>query len=103
MTDRHRLGNLGARTALCLIALVLFVIQTVGFANMISTTTTTSPAMTRVTTTLTETTTATSSALGSRGLLILVVLLAAGASIAVVGGYVWGKKRARKALLGAPG
>jgi len=97
----HRLqrpGNGGA--VLCTLVFALLGIQTVGSAYMASTTTTTTHTRVRVTTTLTETTTATNSALGSRPFFVLMVLLAAAASIAVVGGYLWGKKRTRKDLLG---
>jgi len=80
----------------------MLTIQTAGAAYMASTTTTTSTrTRTTVTKTVTETTISTDSALGSRGFLVLLVLLAAAASIAVVGGYMWGKRRTRKNLLGA--
>ena len=99
--NQNRLDKLGDwKAPLVLLAFALLTIQTAGVANMASTTTTTHT-RTKITTTLTETTTATSSALGSRPFLVLVVLLAAAASIAVVGGYLWGKRRARKHLLGA--
>jgi len=98
----HRFGTISDRRALfCLCALALLAIQSVGVAELASTTTTTTHTRTRVTTTLTETTTQTADALGSRPFIVLIVLLAVAASIAVIGGYVWGKKRARKDLLGA--
>jgi hypothetical protein len=101
--NTNRLGSLGGtRGLLCLIALALFVIQSAGMASTASTTTTTHTRV-RVTTTatVTETTTATGGVLGSRPFLVLLVLLGTAACVAVVGGYVWGKKRTRKDLLGA--
>ena len=89
------------RALLSMLTLGLFVVQAVGSETMAATTTTTThTTRTRVTTTLTETTTATASTIGSRGFIILVILLAAAASIAVLGGYLWGKRRTRKILLG---
>jgi len=89
-------------TLLTVLTLGFFAIQAVGSEVMAATTTTTThTTRTRVTTTLTETTTATASTLGSRGFIILVILLGAAASLAVVGGYLWGKRRTRKILLGA--
>jgi len=99
----HHPGSVGrARSLLLVLAFGLIVIQSVGMANL-ATSTTTTHTRTRVTTTatVTETTTATTSTLGSRSFLILVVLLATAASVAVVGGYVWGKRRTRKNLLGS--
>jgi len=91
----------GGRALFCLLALALFMIQTAGVAEMASTTTTTTHTRVRVTTTLTETTTQTADALGSRPFVVLIVLVAVAASVAVLGGYVWGRKRTRKDLLGA--
>jgi len=102
MMNMHLLGsNKGRKTLLTLLALAFLSIQTLGVAEMASTSTTTTHTRVRVTTTLTETTTATSNPLGSRPFFVLIVLLAAAASIAVVGGYFWGRKRSRKDLLGA--
>jgi len=95
------------RAFACLAALLLCIDATVGVAMMASTTTTTTHTHARSTTTatVTETTTATTtdSALGVRAYAVLAVLLATAASVAVVGGYVWGKRRARRALLRASG
>jgi cytochrome c-type biogenesis protein CcmH/NrfG len=90
---------------LCLLTLAIFILGSVGVATMASPTTTTTVTHTRArittTTTLTETTTATTNSVGVKAYFVLVVLLGAAASIAVVGGYVWGRRRARKALLRA--
>jgi len=83
---------------LSLLALAFLAIQDAAISNTASTTTTVTHTRTKVTT---ETTTAIGGALGSRGFLVLLVLLGAAASIAVVGGYVWGRRKARKAMLGA--
>jgi len=98
--NRQPFAGYGGKSLLSLLALALLLLQNVGFAEMASTTTTTHTRV-KVTTTLTETTTQTNSALGSRPFLVLMVLLAVAASIAVVGGYFWGKKRTRKDLLGS--
>ena len=100
--DTLRPGRLGHMFALLsVVALGLFALQAFGSETLAATiTTTTHTTRTRVTTTLTETTTATASTIGSRGFIILVILLAAAASIAVLGGYLWGKRRTRKILLG---
>jgi len=88
----------GGIVLLWLLAVTLFATQSAAFASMASTTTTITHTRTKVTT---ETTTDIGSAFGSRGLLVLLVLVGAAASIAVVGGYIWGRRKARKAMLGA--
>lgn len=98
-TLRGRLGD--GFALLSVLVLGLFVIQAFGSETLAATiTTTTHATRTRVTTTLTETTTATANTIGSRGFIVLLILLGAAASLAVVGGYLWGKRRTRKALLG---
>ena len=99
MSSHHLAKAGGRKAALILLVLSVFLVQAIDSAAMASTTTT--HTRTKITTTLTETTTATSNALGSRAFFVLVILLAGAASIAVVGGYVWGKRRTRKNLLGA--
>jgi len=93
-----RLGKHGA--LLCILALSVLVTQTVGVAEMASTTTTHTKVRVTTTETLTETTTAVSNSIGPRGYVVLLVLVAAAASSAVLGGYLWGKRRTRKSLLG---
>jgi len=96
-------GGLGSRrTLLGILVLGLVAVQAMGIANIASATTTTTHTKVRVTTTatVTETTTATGTVLGSRGVFVLFLLLAVAASIAVIGGYVWGRRRTRKNLLG---
>ena len=88
----------GGTALLSLLAVALFATQAAAVSNMASTTTTITHTRTKVTT---ETTTDIGGTSGSRGFLFLLVIVVAAASVAVAGGYAWGKRRARKAMLGA--
>ena len=94
-------ATLGNAAILLSFVAFLLVAQGVGAANVATVTTTHTRPRVTTTATLTETTTAVGNALGSRVYFVLVLLLAVAASNAVVGGYLWGKRRARKALLKA--
>ena len=102
MVNRMRFRFGKTRALLSILALVVI---SLGGAQevLMATSTTTTHTRIKVTTTetLTETTTAINNAIGTKGVLILLVLLAMAASLAVILGYVWGRKRARKDLLGA--
>lgn len=97
-SSRLRFGK--TKALLGFLALTALTVQTTGLAEAASTITTHTRTRVTTTATLTETTTAISNAIGPRGYLVLLVLLAGAASCAVLGGYIWGRRRTRRALLG---
>jgi hypothetical protein len=86
------------RAILGLAALAILLLHMAAEPVFSATTTITTVTHTRVTLT-TVTTVTTNPSVGERAYLVLVVLVAAAATIAVVGGYLLGRKRARRELL----
>jgi len=102
MRPRHPTAFEGGERLIGSFLLILLATFALSLGNpAFAATTTTTHTRPRVTTTatVTETTTAPADTPGARAFVVLVVLLAVAASLAIVAGYWWGRKRARKDLL----